>query len=177
MIMENVTIEPFQNKKPVLGQEVFIASGARLSGDITIGNQSNIWFNVSMRGDVNYIRIGESTNIQDNTVIHVTHNGNPTLIGHRVTIGHGAIIHACTIEDEALIGMGAIILDGATIPSHCFVAAGALVSPGKTFPSGSLIVGAPAICKRKLSPTEIKNIQHSSQHYIDLAKRYQASSH
>ena len=174
MIMENVTIEPFKNKKPAIGQDVFIASGARLTGDLKIGDRSSVWFNVSMRGDVNYIRIGHSTNIQDNTVVHVTHEGNPTIIGNRVTIGHSAIIHACTIKDESLIGMGAIILDGVVIPSHCFVAAGALVPPGRTFSEGSMIVGAPAVCKRKLTSKEIDGIKHSSEHYIKLANHYMA---
>ncbi len=170
--MPRTTIVPYNGIMPKIAEGAFLADGVCISGDIVIGKNSNLWFNVAARGDVNYIRIGENTNIQDNSVIHVTTGGSPTIIGDRVTVGHNAILHACTVEDLCLIGMGAIILDEAQIQKYGFVAAGALVPPGKKFPPESLIVGSPAVVKRKLKKEEIEYIEWSAEHYVKLARGY-----
>lgn len=163
----------FAGRRPVIDSDTLIASGAAVIGDVVIEKDSSIWFNVSCRGDVHKIRIGSRTNIQDNSVIHVTDSLYSTSIGNSVTVGHHAIIHGCSIEDEVLIGMGAIILDGAVIPKHSIVAAGSLVPGNKTYPSGSLIIGSPAKVKRSLTGEEItKSIIHSAEHYVELSKRY-----
>jgi carbonic anhydrase/acetyltransferase-like protein (isoleucine patch superfamily) len=171
--MPDVTIIPFRAQSPKIAASVFLASGCRIAGYVEIEEHANLWFNVSMRGDVHRILIGSETNVQDNTVIHVTSERFSTQIGNRVTIGHSAIIHGCTLCDESLIGMGAIILDGAVIASHCIVAAGSVVPPGRIYPEGSLIVGSPAIAKRQLTEEERRYIQFSWKHYVELAKAYQ----
>ncbi len=170
--MDGSQILTWKNKKPDLGKNVFVASGARVIGDVVAGNDTNIWFNVVIRGDVNTIRIGFRTNIQDNSVVHVTRGSGPTNIGSDVTIGHSAVIHACTIEDNCLIGMGAVILDGAVICKNSLVAAGSVVTPGKTFPEGSMIMGSPAKAVRSLTPDEINGLQVSADHYVELARTY-----
>lgn len=157
---------------PTLAEHVFVAPGAFVIGKATIGRESSIWFNTVIRADGESIVIGEKTNIQDNSTVHITEPNGRTNIGSSVTIGHNAIIHACTIEDICLIGMGSIILDGATIPKHSFVAAGSLISPGKKFQSGYLIKGSPAIEARKLSDLEIEAIEKSSDNYIRFAKQW-----
>lgn len=170
--MKGATILPFKGISPQVGSNVLLCTGVCITGDIVIKDNANLWFNVAARGDVNYIRIGASTNIQDNSVIHVTHEGAPTIVGDKVTVGHNAILHACTIEDLCLVGMGSIILDNARIQKYSLVAAGALVSPGKTFPPESLIVGSPAVARRKLKKEEIEYIEWSADHYVKLAKEY-----
>ena len=170
--MPKSTVVPYKGISPKIGDGCFLADGACITGDIVLGKDVSFWFNAVARGDVNYIRIGDRTNIQDNSVIHVTTGGSPTIIGKDVTVGHNAILHACTIEDLCLVGMGAIILDDVHLEKYCFVAAGALLSPGKRYPSESLIVGSPAIVKRKLRKDEIEYIEWSSQHYVELAKEY-----
>jgi len=172
LIMPNTTILTFKGHRPKLAADVLIASGACLIGDVEIGVSSSIWFNTTLRGDVHYIRIGARTNIQDNTVVHVTEAKAPTVIGSDVTIGHSAVIHGCTIEDLCLIGMGAVVLDGARIRERSFVAAGALVPPGKEFPPGSLIKGMPARVERPLTEKEIEGLRASAQHYVDTAADY-----
>ncbi len=170
--MERATVLPFKGITPKIGEGSFLANGACITGDIVLGKNVNLWFNVAARGDVNFIRIGDNTNIQDNSVIHVTTGGSPTIIGKDVTVGHNAILHACTIADLCLVGMGAIVLDDVHLEKYCFVAAGALVPPGKRFPSESLIVGAPAVVKRKLKKDEIDYIIWSANHYVELARAY-----
>ena len=170
--MEGARVMAWTNMKPELGKDTFIASGAHVIGDVVAGNETNIWFNVVIRGDVNTIRIGFRTNIQDNSVVHVTRGTGPTSIGSDVTIGHSAIIHACTVEDNCLIGMGAVILDGAIIRKNSLVAAGSVVTPGKDFPPGSMIMGSPAKVVRALTEQEIKSIQDSADHYVELARSY-----
>ena len=167
-----ITIEPYQNKSPDLHQSVFIAAGARLIGDVAVGADSSIWFNTVLRGDVNYIRIGSGTNIQDGTVVHVTKGGNPTIIGDQVTVGHSAVIHACTIGDLCLIGMGAIVLDGANIAPRSMIGAGSVIPPGKQYPPETLILGSPAKVVRNLSPDEIAFLEKSARQYIRLSKEY-----
>ncbi len=168
-----VSLLPYNGKSPRFGERVFIGAGTSLAGDIEAGDDVNFWFNVSARGDVNYIRIGARTNVQDNTVIHVATNGAPALIGQDVTIGHSAVVHACTIEDACLIGMGSIVMDNALIRRYSLVAAGALVVPGSEFPERSLIVGSPAKAKRTLTQEEVDFIFWSAAHYCEVAADYQ----
>ena len=163
---------PFAGKLPKLGARVFVADGARLIGDLEIGDDSSIWFNTVIRADVHSIRIGARTNIQDNTTIHVTAARAATTIGADVTVGHGAIIHGCTVGDGCLIGMGAILLDHAVIGPGSMVGAGSLVTQGKTFPPGSLIMGSPAKVVRSLSAEEQAQLFTSARHYVETAGRY-----
>jgi carbonic anhydrase/acetyltransferase-like protein (isoleucine patch superfamily) len=170
--LPNANILPFDGKLPELGQDVLVASGAQLIGDLRIGSQSSIWFNVVVRADVHHVRIGERTNIQDNTTVHVTEGRAPCIIGSDVTVGHNAILHACTVEDLCLIGMGAIVLDHAVIGKGSLVGAGALVTQGKIFPPHSLIVGSPAKVMRPLTEAEIEALKLSAVHYIETARYY-----
>ena len=172
----------YNNITPKIDESVFIASTAIVSGDTVIGKDVGIWFGVVIRGDVAKIRIGDGTNIQDNSVIHVTRpnhaqnktgdEGGPTTIGKGVTIGHGAIIHACTIEDYAFIGMGSIIMDLARVESYGMLAAGAVLTPGKVVKSGQIWAGNPARYMRDLTQTEKDYIKTSEKNYIDLARQY-----
>ena len=174
-------IRAFQGVSPVLGEGTYVDEAATVIGDVVLGDDVSIWPGTVIRGDVNYIRIGARTNVQDGTIIHVTHDGPygkpggfATVIGEDVTIGHTAVIHACVIEDACLIGMGATILDGATIKKNGFVGAGALISPGKVVETGELWLGNPAKCVRKLSEKEIEQLYYSAQHYVRLKDRYLA---
>ena len=142
---------------PTIDPSVFIADGVHIIGDVEIGKDSSVWYNTVIRGDVNYIRIGERTNIQDNTVVHVTNKKFPTHIGSNVTIGHSAVIHACTINDYSLIGMGAVVLDDANVGPFALVAAGAVVTMGMVIPEGMLAAGVPAKIVRTLTDDERKN--------------------
>ena len=162
-------ILPYKSMKPEIDNSVFVASNAVVLGDVEIGAQSNIWFGVSIRGDVHEVRIGTRTNIQDNAVVHVTRNVSGTYIGDEVTIGHGAIIHACTIGDQSLIGMGAIVLDEAIVEPGAMVAAGALVTPGKVVETGQLWGGNPARYMRDLTPEEQAFLPVSADNYVRLA--------
>ncbi len=157
---------------PKIDPTVFIADGVHIIGDVEIGKDSSVWFNTVIRGDVNYIRIGERTNIQDNTVIHVTNKKFPTHIGSKVTIGHGAVIHACTINDFSLIGMGAVILDDANIGKYSLIAAGAVVTMGMKVPEGMLVAGLPARIIRPLTDDEKNFLAQSAQNYIDYVATY-----
>ncbi len=163
---------PYLNKIPKIDKSAFIASGAKIIGDVTIGAFSSVWFNCTVRGDVARIEIGQHTNIQDGTVIHTSRNDGPTIIGDRVTVGHKAMLHACIINDEAFIGMSATILDKAIIEKHGFVAAGALIPPRKIVKSKELWAGVPAKFIRLLSDEEIKYILKSSDNYVRLTSDY-----
>lgn len=172
-------IRSFQGVSPVLGEGTYVDEAATVIGDVILGDDVSIWPGTVVRGDVNYIRIGARTNVQDGSIIHVTHDGPygkpggfATVIGEDVTIGHAAVIHACVIEDACLIGMGATILDGATIKKNGFVGAGAVIPPGKTVESGELWLGNPAKCVRKLSEKEIEQLYYSAQHYVRLKDKY-----
>ena len=172
-------IRSFQGISPVLGEGTYVDEAATVIGDVVLGDDVSIWPGTVVRGDVNYIRIGARTNVQDGSIIHVTHDGPygkpggfATVIGEDVTIGHAAVIHACVIEDACLIGMGATILDGATIKKNGFVGAGAVIPPGKTVESGELWLGNPAKCVRKLSEKEIEQLYYSAQHYVRLKNKY-----
>jgi carbonic anhydrase/acetyltransferase-like protein (isoleucine patch superfamily) len=176
-----MAIRSFQGIEPTLGDRVYVDPAATVIGDVVLGDDVSIWPGTVVRGDVNFIRIGARSNVQDGTVIHVTHDGPygapggfATVIGADVTIGHGAIVHACVIEDACLIGMGATVLDGAIVRRHGFVGAGAVVPPGKEVGSGELWLGNPARCVRKLSDKEIEQLHYSAAHYVRLKDKYLA---
>lgn len=163
----------FLGKFPSIHQSAHIADSADIIGDVAIGEESSVWFNVTIRGDVNKIRIGDRSNVQDNVCIHVMNQTGPTLIGNEVTIGHGAVVHGCTIKDRVLVGINATILDKAVIESDVIVAAGTLVPPNKTLESGYLYMGSPAKAARKLSEAEIESIRKYSQNYVKYSRAYQ----
>ncbi|MFO7766036.1 MAG: gamma carbonic anhydrase family protein [Pelovirga sp.] len=159
---------------PRLDDTVFRAGSAEIIGDVEVGEFSSLWYHVVVRGDVNYIRIGDRTNIQDGTVIHVTNKVHPTIIGDDVTVGHNVTLHGCTIGNRCLIGMGAIVMDGVVIADDAMVAAGALVTPGTHVPSGTLFAGSPARQKRALTTEEIAGLLQSAQNYLEYVKTYEA---
>lgn len=165
-------ILPYRGKFPEIDESVFIAEGAVIIGDVVIGKDSNIWFNAVIRGDVNYIRIGERTNIQDGCILHVTTEKYPLIVGNDVTVGHGAILHGTIIHDKCLIGMGAVVLDGAEVKSYSLVAAGSLIKQGFVVPEGTLVAGVPAKVVRELTEDEKRAIEKSALHYVDLSKEY-----
>ncbi|HCS24228.1 MAG TPA: gamma carbonic anhydrase family protein [Alphaproteobacteria bacterium] len=165
-------LHPYKDIMPRLGHKVWIAPGAHVIGDVEIGDGANIWYNCVVRGDVNDIKIGARTNIQDGTVIHVSSTLQGTYIGADVTVGHMALLHACTVEDAAFIGMQACVMDGAYVESGAMVAAGALVTPGKRVPAGQLWAGSPARFMRELTAEEKAYIPYSAKHYVELAARY-----
>ncbi len=165
-------IRPYKGIVPKLGRDVFIAENAALIGDVVIGDESNIWYGVVMRGDVHEIRVGARTNIQDGTIVHVTSGRFGTYIGSDVTIGHAAILHACTLGDVSFVGMGATVMDGAVVEDGAMVAAGALVTPGKRVKSGELWAGSPAKLMRMLSEDDLKAFKLSADHYVKLAGEY-----
>ncbi|MDQ3021228.1 MAG: gamma carbonic anhydrase family protein [Bacteroidota bacterium] len=157
---------------PVIDERVFIADNAFIIGDVVLSKDVSVWFGVVIRGDVNYIRVGERTNIQDGCVLHVTHNKYPLNIGAGVTIGHNATVHGCTIKNDVLIGMGAIILDNSVINSNSIVAAGSVIKESFIVPAGVLAAGVPAKIMRDLTEDEIKNVKQSAVKYIEYAKSY-----
>jgi carbonic anhydrase/acetyltransferase-like protein (isoleucine patch superfamily) len=165
-------IYEFLDKSPQFDETVFVAPSADIIGDVTIGSSSSVWFNVTIRGDVNWIEIGEKTNIQDNSCIHVTNQTNPTQIGNLVSIGHNATIHGCTIHDRVLVGIQATVLDNAVIQSDVLVAAGSLVPPGKELESGYLYMGAPVKKVRKLTAEEIDSIRQNGENYVKYQRAY-----
>ena len=156
----------YKGKVPQVGERVFLAEGACLVGDVSVGDDSSVFYNAVLRADLAEIKIGKRTNIQDNVCIHVS-TGVGVNIGDEVTVGHGAVLHGCTIEDNVLIGMGAILMDGSHIKKNCIIGAGALVTHGKEFPEGSLVMGAPAHVVRALTTDELKNVKIGVEHYLD----------
>lgn len=165
-------IYEFLNSRPEFGETVFIAPSADVIGDVKIGDYSSLWFHVTVRGDVNWIQIGERTNIQDNASVHVTNQTHPTIIGDDVTIGHNAMIHGCTIHDRVLIGIHATVLDGAVVPSDTIVAAGSLVPPGRELESGCLYMGTPVKKVRNLTEEEIRSIRQNAANYVTYQRAY-----
>jgi carbonic anhydrase/acetyltransferase-like protein (isoleucine patch superfamily) len=161
----------FKEKCPKISEKAFVAGSADIIGDVEIGAFSSVWFGAVLRGDENRIKIGERTSIQDNAVIHVD-SLNEVGIGDNVTIGHGAVIHGCKIEENVLIGMNATVLNGAEIGKNSIVGANALVSEGKKFPANSLILGIPAKVKRKLTEADIEGVVKNAAEYVELAKKY-----
>ena len=156
--------QTFLCKKPTLGKNVYIAKGAVVFGDVTLGDHSSIWYNAVARGDINRIVVGDHTNIQDNAVLHLA-DDYPCVVGNYVTVGHSAIVHACTIGDEVLVGMGATILDGATVGEQCLIGANALVTVGSRIPAGSLVLGSPAKVARKLTSKERARLKALAEKY------------
>ena len=175
-------LRPYRGILPTLGERVYVDPAATCIGDVVLGDDVSLWPGTVVRGDVNFIRIGARTNVQDGTVIHVSHDGPhaklggfATQIGADVTIGHKAIIHACRIEDAVLIGMGAMLLDGVVVRKHAFVGAGALVTPGKEVGPGELWLGNPARRARMLTDAEIEALYYSAGHYVRLKDQYLAA--
>lgn len=165
-------IYPFKGIIPRLGEGVFVAPNAVVIGDTGIGDGSSVWYSAVIRGDVNFIRIGNGTNIQDGCVLHVSNGTFSLTIGNGVTIGHNAVVHGCRVDDNVLIGMGAVLLDDCRVESNSMVAAGALVRQGFTIPAGVLAAGVPARIVRDLTEEEIDGIRQSAAHYTELAGVY-----
>lgn len=168
-------ILPYRGIRPTIHPEAFVAPNAAVIGNVVIGCGSSIWFGCTVRGDVHEIRIGENTNIQDHTVIHVTSGKFGTYIGSGITVGHGVLLHACTLEDGCFIGMAATVMDGAVVESGAMVAAGALVTPGKRVKTGELWAGNPAKFLRALRPEEIAHFPVSAANYAALATEYRTA--
>lgn len=158
---------------PQIAESAWIADCAQVMGDVQLGADASVWFGTVVRGDTAHITIGEGTNVQDASVLHAD-EGMPLTIGRHVTVGHQVMLHGCTIGDESLIGIGAIVLNGAKIGKNCLVGAGALVTEGKEFPDGSMIIGSPARVVRQLTPEQIEGLRRSAQHYIHNARRFRA---
>lgn len=167
----NYTIKNLEKLKPNIDDSVFIAEGARIIGNVEVGKDSSIWYNATLRADYGKIKIGKNSNIQDNAVIHLSHDSD-TIIGDNVTVGHSAIIHGAKIENDVLVGMGAIVLDNCVIGENSIIGAGALVTKNKEFPPKSLIIGSPAKFVRELSDDEIYSIRQNALEYIQNAKKY-----
>lgn len=165
-------ILPYKGITPRIAPDAFIAPGAVVIGDVVIGAQTNVWFGCVIRGDVNTIRIGERTNIQDGTIIHVTRKTGPTLIGSGITIGHRAVIHAATLKDDCFVGMCATAMDAAVVESGGMLAAGAVLTPGKIVPAGQIWAGNPAKFFRELKVEEAEFIPVSARNYVELAQDY-----
>jgi carbonic anhydrase/acetyltransferase-like protein (isoleucine patch superfamily) len=165
-------IRTFQGIKPTIPASCFIEETGVVIGDVVMGDVCSVWFHAVIRGDVNYIRIGNRTNVQDLCTLHVTHDAHPLMIGDEVTIGHSVVLHGCTIKDRVLIGMGAIIMDGAVIGEDSVVGAGALVTEGTIVPPKSLILGSPARVKRPVTESELAWIKESAGNYVKYASQY-----
>ncbi|NCN72349.1 MAG: gamma carbonic anhydrase family protein [Rhodoferax sp.] len=159
---------------PQVAESAWVADSAEVMGDVALGEEVSIWFGVVVRGDTSAIRIGNRTNIQDASVLH-SDVGMPLTIGCGVTVGHKAMLHGCTVGDDSLIGIGAVVLNGAKIGKGCLVGAGALVTEGKAFPDGSMIIGSPAKLVRSLTPEQLQGLRHSAEHYVANAKRFKVS--
>ncbi|MBX7062161.1 MAG: gamma carbonic anhydrase family protein [Pyrinomonadaceae bacterium] len=165
-------ISKFEDKFPIVHPTAFVADNATVIGDVEIGEDSSIWFGSVVRGDVNFIRIGSRTNIQDNSVIHVSSETHPTVLGNEITAGHRVLLHGCTVDDRCLIGMGAILMDGVHVGEECLVGAGSLLTPGTIVPPRSLVIGSPARVKRELTAEEIAFLDRSWRNYTELKLRY-----
>jgi carbonic anhydrase/acetyltransferase-like protein (isoleucine patch superfamily) len=167
-------VRAFGGVSPGIDPSVFLAAGCVVVGDVVVGPGASIWFGAVVRGDVNTVRIGARTNIQDQAVVHVTGGTHPTVIGDDVTVGHRAVLHGCTVGDRCLIGIGAIVLDGAVVGAEAMVGAGALVPPGMVVPPRALVMGAPARVKRLLDDAEVDGLRASAARYVEYAARYRA---
>lgn len=167
-------IRPFGGKTPTIHPTAFIADGAVVLGDVEVGERSSIWFGCVARGDVNRIRIGARTNIQDLTVLHVTSKTHPTVVGDEVTVGHRVVLHGCTVKDRCLVGIGSVVMDGAVVGPEAVIGAGALVPPGMVVPPRTLVMGSPAKVKRDLTVEELDALRRSAENYVEYAARYLA---
>ncbi len=165
-------IRAYRGRAPQVAASAYVDAAATLIGDVTIGEESSVWPGVVIRGDVHYVRIGARTNVQDGSVLHVMRDEHPLVLGDNVTVGHGVILHGCTIESRCLIGMGAIILNGARIGTGSIVAAGTLVTEGMTVPAGSLVMGHPGKVKRVLSEDEQRTIDGYAERYVEYKETY-----
>ncbi len=173
-----MTLSTYLNTAPLIAERAYLHPSCQVIGDVTIGEDSSIWCNAVLRGDVNRIIIGRGSNFQDLSIGHVSHKttekpvGSPLIIGDYVTVGHSVILHGCTIGDECLIGMGSVVMDDAIIPDRVMIGAGSLISPGKTLESGMLYMGRPAKAVRALTADEIINLRYSAEHYIRVKNNY-----
>jgi len=165
-------LRPFKNTRPTVDSTAYVDESAQVIGDVHIGPESSVWMNVVIRGDVNQIRIGKRTNIQDLTMVHVMRETHPTVIGDEVTIGHSAVIHGCTVEDRVLIGMQAMLLNGVHVEHDSIIAAGTLLTEGTRIPAGSLVMGRPGKVTRPLSDAELAEIRRLSQAYVNYRLDY-----
>ncbi len=165
-------IRPFLEKTPIIHKTAFVADDAIIIGDVEVGVDASVWFGSILRGDVNHIRIGARTNIQDATVIHVSSKTHATILEDEITVGHRVTLHGCHIESGCLIGIGAILLDGVRVGSNSLVAAGSLLTPGMQIPPGSLVMGTPAKIKRKLTEEELAGLDKSWRNYVELKNHY-----
>ena len=166
-----MAIYQLDDLSPAIHDSAWVADSAAVMGNVTLSEDSSVWFGVVIRGDTETITVGKGSNIQDNSVLHADH-GMPLVIGDNVTVGHQVMLHGCTIGDGSLIGIQAVVLNGAKIGKNCLVGAGALVTEGKEFPDGCMILGSPAKAVRQLSEAQIEGLKMSAQHYIDNARRY-----
>jgi carbonic anhydrase/acetyltransferase-like protein (isoleucine patch superfamily) len=167
-------LRPFGGKTPIAHPSAFIAEGAVVLGDVEVGEGSSIWFGCVVRGDVNFIRIGARTNVQDLSVLHVTSKTHPTIVGDEVTVGHRVVLHGCTIKDRCLVGIGAVVMDGAVVGPEAVIGAGSLVPPGMVVPPRTLVMGSPAKVKRDLTVEEVEALRRSADNYVEYAARYVA---
>jgi carbonic anhydrase/acetyltransferase-like protein (isoleucine patch superfamily) len=165
-------IRPYRGVTPKIAASAYVDPSAQVIGDVVVGERSSVWPLVAIRGDVNHIRIGDETSIQDNTVLHVDHRVYPCLVGSRVTVGHSVVLHGCVVEDDVLIGIGAIVLNGATIRKGAIVAAGSLVPEGMEVPPNTLVMGTPAKAKRAVTPEERERFQANCQNYVKITAIY-----
>ena len=169
-------LRPYRSVLPTVDPTAYVDVSAQVIGDVHVGPESSIWMNVVVRGDVNYIRIGARTNVQDLTLIHVMRNTHPTILGDDVTVGHSAVVHGCTIEDRCLIGMGAILLNGCVIGTGSIVAAGTLVPEGTIVPPGSMVMGVPGKVRRALTPEEDASIKWYASNYVRYRLEFQSET-
>ena len=165
-------IRPFKGKHPQVHPTAFVEESAQVIGDVVIGEESSVWFNAVVRGDVFHVRIGARTNVQDGTVIHVSSGTHATVLEDEVTVGHNVTLHGCYVERGSLVGIGAIVMDGARVGAESLVAAGSLVSPGTIIPPRSLVMGVPAKVKRQLTDEEAAGLAHFWKNYVEYTKEY-----
>ena len=165
-------IRPFNGIEPRIHESAYVTDDAIIVGDVAIGEDSSVWFGSVLRGDVNYIRIGARTNIQDQTIIHVSSKGLPTIVEDEVTVGHRVTLHACHVERGCLIGIGAILMDGVRVGAQSLVGAGSLLTPGTQIPPRSLVIGSPARVKRELTEDELASLEKSWRNYVELENKY-----
>jgi carbonic anhydrase/acetyltransferase-like protein (isoleucine patch superfamily) len=170
-----MAIEPYEDIWPEIDDSAFVASSADVIGRVRIGEESSIWYNATLRGDINEIVIGPRSNVQDNAVVHLADDFG-CYLGELVTVGHGAIVHACTIRDEVLVGMGAVVLDGVLVGERSIIGANALVTGGMEIPPGSLVLGSPAKVVRKLTPEEQAGVKHWAEKYVENRRKFLARS-
>ncbi|MBI4590133.1 MAG: gamma carbonic anhydrase family protein [Candidatus Rokubacteria bacterium] len=167
-------VRAYNGAVPRIHPTAFVEASAQVIGDVELGEEASVWFNAVIRGDVNHVRIGRGTNIQDGSVIHVNRRGLPAILEELVTVGHGVRLHGCHVKSNCLVGIGAIVLDGVVLEEECMVAAGSLVAPGTKVPRGSVLMGAPATVRRSVTAEDLDLIHRSAQNYMKLGAEYKA---